>query len=232
VCHPRGVIGGRAAHDATRAKTACRLALALCACAPWLSALPVRADAIDPPPACPPGTRGRTSHAGQWCEAQPCAVDADCAPRNAVDRILQPGPSRCRPWRVCVRTADVARGGDYGNAPHHAEDLVVGSCDPSAACDGTERPQPPTHGTFRPGAPVCTVASYRVPDTPPPLPPRAPGASAHAQPSVASAHAQPSGATDPAPPASAGCAITTARRSSIVVALLSIALALVARRRR
>lgn len=125
------------------------------------------ADAIGSPPACPPGARGASSHAGQWCVAAPCAADSECR-----------GGATCRPWRVCVRTIDMPfgrrRAFDDG-APHtQPVDLVVGTCAPTAACTGLEEPpppgvRPPPAGQALP-APICTDASYCVPPALPPLP--------------------------------------------------------------
>ena len=124
----------------------------------------VRADAIEGPPACPPGARGRSSHSGTWCEAAPCASDADCSDVGG----------HCRPWRVCTRRASIPMGGHAAMrepAPAPFEiDLVVGSCEPTRACRGDEEPPPPIAGTYVAPTPTCQQASFCVPDSLPTLP--------------------------------------------------------------
>src|SRR5690242_820523 len=113
-------------------KRAIVVACALVACASV-----VRADAIAGPPACPPGAVARSSHAGQWCEPAPCASDADCS---------EAGGS-CQEWRVCTRVFSITPGGLRPRpAPPEDTTLVVGTCAPSAACNGTEEPPPQTAG--------------------------------------------------------------------------------------
>lgn len=124
----------------------------------------VRADAIDGPPACPPGAIGRSSHSGQWCEAAPCTTDADCGEDGG----------HCRPWRVCTRRASIPVGG-LGQfrdppPPPNEIDLVVGSCEPARACRGDEEPPPPAPGTFVEASPTCREATFCVPDALPALP--------------------------------------------------------------
>lgn len=125
------------------------------------------ADAIDGPPACPPGARGMSSHAGQWCVAAPCASDSECH-----------DGATCRPWRVCVRTIEMPFGGRRAFAADeprtHPVELVVGTCAPDAACTGLEEPPPPGVRPSLPGqdvpAPTCTDGRYCVPPDLPPLP--------------------------------------------------------------
>lgn len=175
------------------------------------------ADAIDGPPACPPGSRGDAAHEGQWCEPWPCTSDAEC------------GGGRCVPWRVCTRVASVVPGGRWAEPPPaQPRTLVVGTCDPSRACTGTEEPPPPTVGSFE-GAPPprCDEASYCVPVALPPFPGRA---SEPAQPSSARAPAE---QASPAPATSSrncGCrvAATSTRGSGLLVGVIALAL----RRRR
>jgi hypothetical protein len=174
-----------------------------------------RGDAIDPAPACPPGAQGASSHAGHWCVPWPCTSDAEC--RGGA----------CRRWRVCTRVSDVPIGGlrmfRPGEPTSHEETLVVGTCDPSRACTGTEEPPPPTAGTLREGAPSCTEATYCVPAELPELP----GASA-----TTTAPARPR-TPRPSPSSSGGCNV--ARRTSgagaIGILLAAIAVLVLARRR-
>jgi hypothetical protein len=120
-----------------------------------------QADAIPPPPACPPGSRGASSHAGQWCAPAPCARDGDCT---------QP-ETQCRPWRVCTRTYSVPRGGRRGfQSPPQDEDLVVASCAPEEACSGQDEPPPPTSGSPKADAARCKDGKYCVSAPLPPLP--------------------------------------------------------------
>lgn len=120
-----------------------------------------RADAISPPPACPPGSQGRSSHAGEWCEPAACQSDSDCSKLGGS----------CRPWRVCTRAAKAQHGGLRGfDRPPMDVTLAVGSCAPDEACRGDEEPPPPTIGSWAEGPPVCTNATYCVPASLPPLP--------------------------------------------------------------
>lgn len=152
-----------------------------------------RADAIAGPPACPPGARGASAHEGEWCEPWPCTSDAECE------------GGRCVRWRVCTRVASVTPGGLRARpVPPEPRTLVVGTCDPARACDGTEEPPPPVVGTFEGAAPpACDDARYCVPAALPPLPagPTPPAASESPAPS----------ASAPTPPATAprncGCRV-------------------------
>ena len=117
-----------------------------------------RADAIAPRPACPPGSRGQSSHAGQWCAAATCKTDEDCKVKG----------STCRNWRVCVRDA---------KASHHRRrpaptttTLVVGTCAPDKKCRGDEEPPPPLIGTLEKGTLRCVTARHCVPASLPPMP--------------------------------------------------------------
>lgn len=135
-----------------------------------VSPLAARADAIDGPPACPPGAVGRSSHSGQWCEPAVCASDADCASTGG----------HCRAYRVCTRHASIPPGGlgQFRDPPPSPDevDVVVGSCEPAAACRGDEEPPPPTAGTLT-GDPSCREASFCVPDELPSLPTGSPSPS-------------------------------------------------------
>ncbi len=119
-----------------------------------------QADSIPPPPACPPGSRGSSSHAGELCLPAPCTTDGDCKRPD----------TRCRPWRVCTRTYAVPPGGRRVNAPPRDLDLVVGSCAPDKACTGAEEPPPPTAGSPKPDPVRCSEATYCIPTGLPPLP--------------------------------------------------------------
>lgn len=118
------------------------------------------ADSLEPPPACPPGSRGQSTHEGLWCEPWTCSSDADC------------NGGRCVPWRVCTRVATVAPD-RWGRRPPEPLTIVVGSCQPSHACTGTEEPPPPVVGSFDASAsPTCTEATYCVPVALPQFPTR------------------------------------------------------------
>lgn len=171
------------------------------------------ADAIEGPPACPPGSRGGSAHEGQWCEPWTCESDAEC------------DGGRCVPWRVCTRVASVVPGGLWPEPPPaRPRTLVVGTCDPARACTGTEEPPPPTVGTFEGAAPpACAEARYCVPVALPSFPGRAPPA--QAPPDVAP--------EAPSPATSArncGCRATTTSMHGGAIALALLALTL--RRRR
>ncbi len=115
------------------------------------------------PPGCPAGAKGRSSHAGARCHAEPCATDTEC--RDGA---------KCRPYRVCTRTSSVppaGRGAFMSGAGPHMEELVIGSCEIADQCSGNEDPPPPVVGTLEPGPPTCREGSYCVPPAHPPLPP-------------------------------------------------------------
>jgi MYXO-CTERM domain-containing protein len=175
-----------------------------------------RADAIDGPPACPPGARGRSSHSGQWCEVAACASDADCADAGG----------HCRAYRVCTRHAAIPPGGhgafrDPPPPPYEVE-LVVGSCEPARACRGDEEPGPPMAGAYVDAAPTCREATFCVPEALPSLPLLG------------------SPAPSPAPEASVavpgrsscGCAAPTSRSSAPALLVLAVVALALARRRR
>jgi MYXO-CTERM domain-containing protein len=124
-----------------------------------------RADAIDGPPACPPGARGDAAHEGQWCIAWPCTGDAEC------------DGGQCRPWRVCTQTSMVVPGGlRPQEPPPERRELVIATCDPARACTGTEEPPPPVVGTLETDAPTCVDAIFCVPPSLPAFPGRPPSA--------------------------------------------------------
>lgn len=144
-------------------------------CAPWLralaavslglalilSAFTARADAIPPPPACPPGARGVALHDGEWCEPAPCTSDTDC----------REGTGTCRPWRVCTRLYSIKPGGLRPDDPPPRDvALVVGSCSQAQACTGEEEPPPPTAGRAQAGPTQCRDGDYCVPASLPSLP--------------------------------------------------------------
>ena len=115
------------------------------------------ADALSPPPACPPGAKGQSTHAGLWCAPAPCTSDEQCRTGNS-----------CRNWRVCIRKSDSFY--NRRNPVPLQIDVVVGSCDPAQKCSGEDQPPPPMAGTVASGRPECTVGKYCVPPTLPPLP--------------------------------------------------------------
>ena len=168
-----------------------------------------RADAIEGPPACPPGTVGRSAHEGRWCVPSPCVDDSGCRD-GAV----------CRPWRVCAQTAMVTPGGLRPvEPPPEPRELAVASCAVEEGCDGTTEPPPPTVGSLG-GSPSCTDGHYCIPPQLPPLP-------ALASPAVeptASPSAGPSalGGT----PASCLCRTSRPRGSASCALLATLALAL------
>lgn len=114
------------------------------------------ADAIDGPPACPPGARGRSSHSGTWCVPASCTADADCE-----------GGATCVERRLCAIEVMVTPGGRRASpeppAPIPVE-MVVATCLPTETCTGTEEPWPDTAGHV--GA-VPRCAARRVCVTPP-----------------------------------------------------------------
>lgn len=129
----------------------------------WLAMTPeAGADAIAPSPACPPGSRGKSSHAGQWCAAASCETDDDCKQKGAI----------CKQWRVCVREAMVTHHRRARSA--RVTEQVVGTCAPEKACKGDEEPPPPLVGQIVRGPPICTTGRYCVPGSLPPLPPPEP----------------------------------------------------------
>jgi hypothetical protein len=168
------------------------------------------ADAIDGPPACPPGARGYSAHAGQWCVPWTCTADADCG-----------GQAACRPWRVCTRESDVVPGGMRPEpSPPQRMTLVVGTCDPAAACRGDEEPPPEVVGKFVEGAPKCVEANHCVPADLPALPSRAgetappPGAGPGPAPVQGTSPTQAS-----ATPPGCGCAATNGAPAGLIFAL-------------
>lgn len=182
-----------------------------------------RADAIEGPPACPLGARGRSSHSGQWCEAAPCASDADCADAGG----------HCRAYRVCTRHASIPAGGHGAfrdpPPPPYEVDLVVGSCEPARACRGDEEPGPPMAGAYVDAAPTCSEATFCVPESLPTLPligpPAPPPASAAVAPASVPSVAEPTRS-------SCGCAVPGSRGAAPASLVLALACLALGRRRR
>jgi MYXO-CTERM domain-containing protein len=170
------------------------------------------ADAVDGPPACPPGARGRSAHEGQWCV--PATCDAGCE-----------AGERCEDRRVCVQTASVIPGGLRPTTPPpQPRELVVATCDAASACTGMEEPPPPTVGTLPTTPPTCSTMRVCVPSAWPSLP-----ALLGAAPATGGASTP--GASPAEPPRSCLCSSPGARASTPWLALLGLALALVRRRR-
>lgn len=98
------------------------------------------ADAVGPDPTgCPPGSRGTSSHAGEWCEPTECDTRAECAEGE-----------RCETQGLCIEVQTRECG---GNRPDTAEpcffdmriahgtcrdddDCDVGSCEIATRCVG------------------------------------------------------------------------------------------------
>jgi len=186
------------------------------------------ADAIESPPACPPGATGQSSHSGTYCAATPCTTDAECTESGRT----------CAEWRVCTRSASVMQGGRRIGPPTTFTALeVVGTCAPSANCRGDEEPPPPVVGTLAAGPPTCTVARYCVPPSLPGLPPtRVATAVVASQPMVAPGTPQaPTGGTlAQAPTGGAhgcGCRVASAGDARLTLAVALGVVALVSRRR-
>lgn len=130
-----------------------------------LLAPPALADAIGPPPAtCPRGSIGRSSHAGAYCAATTCSVDADCERQSwGSDRrryVCQPDVA------LCVGTKDVTSPRARRGLNRTIVDIGVGACDAAcvapATCQTARRcveaasPAPAPTGTARPsGARAC-----------------------------------------------------------------------------
>src|SRR5262245_24276665 len=83
-----------------------------------------RADAIEGPPACPPGARGESAHEGQWCVPASCEIGCEAG-------------ERCEDRRVCTRVASVIPGGLRPEVPPaEPRELVVATCDATSECTG------------------------------------------------------------------------------------------------
>jgi len=177
-----------------------------------------RADAISGPPACPPGSRGQSSHSGQWCAPATCTDDTQCSPA-----------ATCRPWRVCTRASDVELGGLRPRPePPVRMQLVVGTCDPSANCRGDEEPPPSLVGKLLDGPPQCRDDRHCVAADLPALPPRSAAVPATPTSPPTSLPAGGSPTTSPPVAPRPGCGCTT-DASPAPLALL--ALLLIRRRR-
>jgi MYXO-CTERM domain-containing protein len=105
------------------------LSLLLLAAAPAV----VAADAIAPPPECPPGAHGVSSHDGQWCTPTTCAADADCSRWGASEQ----DPLVCRPAGLCVATESRSPGGrmpaDAPREPYQVQ-IARAACERDADC--------------------------------------------------------------------------------------------------
>lgn len=189
----------------------------------WLlAAASARADAIEGPPACPPGSVGRSAHEGQWCV--PALCDAGCGEGET-----------CAARRVCVQTARVIPGGLRPREPDpEPRELVVAVCPADSTCTGDEEPPPPTVGELPPTRPRCEIHNVCVPAALPALPPAselapppAPSEAPTEAPSAvehSSAHARSS--------ARSGCGCSVGSRGpGVLGVLVLLALALVSRRR-
>lgn len=155
-----------------------------------------RADAIAGPPACPPGSRGQSSHSGQWCAPATCTADSECGPA-----------ATCRPWRVCTRDSDVELGGlRAGPEPPVRMQMVVGTCDPASKCRGDEEPPPQLVGKLLAGPPSCRDERHCVANDLPALPPRAADVPANPPPSPPS---DPPATGSPPVAPRPGCGCTT-----------------------
>jgi hypothetical protein len=201
----------------------------------WMLLVPAiaRADAIDGPPACPPGARGTSSHSGTACVLAECATDADCA---------ELGPWQCVERRMCTLAATVPMGGHrrtIDEAPRTFDvTLVVASCAPSETCTGTEEPWPPSYGVTT-GTPTCATRRVCVapalpsigeflgvePAPPTPATPPAPGA-APSTPTTPAPRAAPAAA-----PEEHGCAAHAGRGALLPAALVLLAALGLSRRR-
>lgn len=192
----------------------------------FLSLLPsaALADAIDGPPACPPGARGESSHSGTACVPWTCAADADCE-----------AGARCEERRLCSFEASVAFGGRRRpdeDIPPRLVRVVVASCGASEACTGTEEPWPPTYGAH--GTPTCAAQRVCVAPSGPSIGDFL-GVTAPEEPASETPPAPPSSpvpAPTAAPPASGGLCAARVPGASAAPALALIALALLLGRRR
>jgi hypothetical protein len=111
------------------------------------------ADMVSWPAACPPGSKGESSHDGAWCTAAPCRSNRDCEDSNV----------ECRSWRVCTQTFSVQpRGRGASDGPPRDREEVVSSCAPQGGCDGSNEPPPQTAGKPRSTPAVCKVADFCV----------------------------------------------------------------------
>jgi hypothetical protein len=88
------------------------------------------ADAVEmPPPECPVGSYGTSSHAGSWCQASTCESTSDCE-----------AGENCQEHSLCIEESEVPCGGGW-NPPDTAEECLVtkleafGPCNSDGSCD-------------------------------------------------------------------------------------------------
>lgn len=89
------------------------------------------ADVVNDPPAdCPRGSRGTTSHIGEWCEPDDCTSSTTCE-----------ADQECSPVGLCVTTEEVGCGGmqpDTGAPCTFIRHVVSGTCETQSDCkEGT-----------------------------------------------------------------------------------------------
>ena len=90
-----------------------------------LGAATASADAIGPPPVeCPPGSRGHSSHCGEWCAPSTCKEVADC-PKD--------GTYSCQSRGVCVEEDDSPCSDRAGNA-RESRRVARNPCESDADC--------------------------------------------------------------------------------------------------
>ena len=102
-----------------------------------LSASLAHADAVGPEPTnCPPGSRGVSSHAGEWCEAtecppDECGTDERCAEQGLCIEVEQRECGGLRPDTAepCFIEAHIAHGRCRTN-----DDCDVGTCEIADRC--------------------------------------------------------------------------------------------------
>jgi MYXO-CTERM domain-containing protein len=138
-----------------------------------------RADVVaPPPPSCPDGSIGQSSHSGPYCWLAPCTNDEMCASYHSRDNT----PRVCRPTAVCVRSKELWRkGGGKSEVPE-----AIGSCDGAAKCDPSAKCERATRCV--PAARASTSSGSGNPSATPPTPtPPADAAPADAAPTATAA---------------------------------------------
>lgn len=183
------------------------------------------ADSIGLPEACPPGSQGSSSHAGSWCVPWECWGIGECEAEEHGGR-----PAHCQALRVCTEARAIFQGSPSGMAygppqPPLEIDMVVETCAPDGACDGTGD-RAPTAGSLREGSRTCTVRRLCVVDTLPALVDRG-------RPRTGALAASPPSAPGAPPIASSGwgCRIDGARTAAPWPALVALLAVVVVRRR-